>query len=1061
MRTPRCVWLWVWLVILSPAARATVFTNTRPEIAQMAGLWEADSVQISSLVTNQYPAFGTNTWEYIFPHANIAADGDIHVDMAIDSSGTGSSGNNVGGSPIIAEVVNVTAAQLTHLKLSSVVHSKTRGIFRFYTEHSSERHFELHPMTELLTNNGANSFGLDTNYRPNITNVSDGASHPNSTLIGVFDGSDTITTTVLADDNRVTITSPAPSVNYVQYAGVALSGLTNDSVSQYFWFRPTLVPTATVRCRIVTNTLAATAAAALFSNQTLTVNALTRTDMLEVSNRVAALSYPSNPTAGFARPVELITLSIGDTGVATLPIITNVQTTNVTGTAATILWTTDVASDSRVIYGLTPTTVTNVVSVGGSVTSHSVTLSGLVASTVYYFDVSSASPAGRTTDDNQEQHYIFITAGPFDLPLTPANGVTSTGNPGGPFTPTNQVYNLSNTNASPASWSVTKIATWLDVSPTNGLLAAGDSTNITVSINNSANSQSAGSYPDFVVFRNLSSGSLTSRVVRLTVFPLPTLAVTPFSAFSSAGPPGGPFNPAGQNYTLSNAGSNTLSWVAGNAANWLDLSATSGLLAPGASTTVTVSINTNANNLAESSYSDTVTFTNTTNGVGTTARAVNLYVSSFGFYDDFSTFQQNTNLVGQQSWTQEGVTNTLPLQVTNSTVVIPAGQTVPNQSAYKDFTQTNSTVFYGMTITMSFANTNTTAPQYFAGLNISTNAASFNNYRFSAKAGDPGNSNFVFVLRITGQGGDPYTQGAILSYGTQYRVIVQALAGGSNAPVYVNPISGDLGSQTAYLTNYIGTGTAPLSMGSFVIQQLERNATAFTTSAGASIGKVVVADNFTAVYNALFGAQAPVASFYGMPTSGTEPLAVTFADTSTGDITNRFWNFGDSSTTNVTTNVVAHTYTAGTYNVTLVASSSAGVSTNLQWSYITALTAFQSWQVLYFGSTTNPAAAPDADPDGDGQNNMAEFLTGTNPTNSVSAFRILNIAQESNDLRITWSTAGGKINAVQSATGVTGTYFDVSGNIPIAGIGDVTTNYLDFGGVTNQPALYYRIRLVP
>ena len=496
----------------------------------MAGLWEVDSVQISSLITNQYPAFGTNTWEYIVANSGTTSgDHDLHINMAIDSSGTGYHGNNLGSaSPIVAEVLNATPSQVAHLQLSSVKHSKTRGIFRFYTEHNSERHYELHPMTELLTNNGPNSFGLDTNYRPNVTNVSDGATHPNSTLIGIF--SDTMTITVLADNNRILIDSPIAG-NYMQYAGVALSALTNDSVSPYFWFRPDLVPSATVRCRIITNTLAATAAAGLFSNQTLTVNALTRTDMLEVSNQVAALSYPSNPSTSFTRPVELITLSITNTGVATLPIITDVQATSVTETSAIVQWTTDVPSDSRATYGLTPLTVTNSVNGSGTVTFHTVNLTGLVASNVYYFDVSSASPAGRTTEDNGEQHYIFVTSGPFDLPLTPAGGLTSSGNPGGPFSQTNQVYNLSNTNASSANWSVTKTAVWLDVSPTNGLLATGESTNITVSINDNANSLDAGSYSDFVVLRNLSSGSLTSRLVRLTVFPLPTLAVTPSLPF--------------------------------------------------------------------------------------------------------------------------------------------------------------------------------------------------------------------------------------------------------------------------------------------------------------------------------------------------------------------------------------------------------------------------------------------------------------------------------------------------------------------------------------------------
>src|ERR1017187_8898781 len=57
---------------------------------------------------------------------------------------------------------------------------------------------------------------------------------------------------------------------------------------------------------------------------------------------------------------------------------------------------------------------------------------------------------------------------------------------------------------------------------------------------------------------------------------------------------------------------------------------------------------------------------------------------------------------------------------------------------------------------------------------------------------------------------------------------------------------------------------------------------------------------------------APVASFTGSPLSGVPPLAVTFTDTSSGNITNWFWNFGDGGATNLATNTVLYTYnTAG------------------------------------------------------------------------------------------------------------------------------------------------------
>jgi hypothetical protein len=111
-------------------------------------------------------------------------------------------------------------------------------------------------------------------------------------------------------------------------------------------------------------------------------------------------------------------------------------------------------------------------------------------------------------------------------------------------------------------------------------------------------------------------------------------------------------------------------------------------------------------------------------------------------------------------------------------------------------------------------------------------------------------------------------------------------------------------------------------------------------------------------------------------------------------------------------------------------------------------------------------AAAGADPDGDGMSNTNEFLAGTNPTNSLSGLRIISVVQQSNDVVITWTTAGGHTNAVQATAGDAGggyatNFTNISGSIIIPGSGDTTTNYVDTGGATNTPSRYYRIRLVP
>jgi PKD repeat protein len=215
-------------------------------------------------------------------------------------------------------------------------------------------------------------------------------------------------------------------------------------------------------------------------------------------------------------------------------------------------------------------------------------------------------------------------------------------------------------------------------------------------------------------------------------------------------------------------------------------------------------------------------------------------------------------------------------------------------------------------------------------------------------------------------------------------------------------------------------------------------------------------------------APSAIAAFSATPTNGVEPLAVTFTDASSGTPPlSLTWDFGDNTTTNTAGGAsFGHSYTAGTYTVTLIVTNVDGVSTLASNNLINVITAFQDWQLQYFNCTNCAQAAGSADPDGDGQNNLAEFLAGTNPTNNSSALRITSATQESNSIRVTWTTAGGRTNAVQATAGdINGSYqtnfADISGSIVIPGNGDITTNYLDAGGATNASSGYYRIRLVP
>lgn len=118
------------------------------------------------------------------------------------------------------------------------------------------------------------------------------------------------------------------------------------------------------------------------------------------------------------------------------------------------------------------------------------------------------------------------------------------------------------------------------------------------------------------------------------------------------------------------------------------------------------------------------------------------------------------------------------------------------------------------------------------------------------------------------------------------------------------------------------------------------------------------------------------------------------------------------------------------------------------------------WKQQYGFDPLDPNVA-NMDSDGDGFSNSQEYLAGTNPTNAASAFRILSVARENSNLRVTWSAVGGHTNIVQAASSLAGSYSDVSSNIVIPGTSSTTTNYLDIGAVTNSPARFYRVRLVP
>jgi len=126
------------------------------------------------------------------------------------------------------------------------------------------------------------------------------------------------------------------------------------------------------------------------------------------------------------------------------------------------------------------------------------------------------------------------------------------------------------------------------------------------------------------------------------------MKVTPSGSFEPQGQAGGPFAPSSMVYTIENMETTGINYSVAKTQSWVDISATGGYLPGGGMANITVSVNSGANSLGNGAYSDTVTFTNTTNHDGDTLRAVSLQV---GVPTQQVAWDMSTN----PGWTTQGL----------------------------------------------------------------------------------------------------------------------------------------------------------------------------------------------------------------------------------------------------------------------------------------------------------------------------------------------------------------------------------------------------------------------
>ena len=127
------------------------------------------------------------------------------------------------------------------------------------------------------------------------------------------------------------------------------------------------------------------------------------------------------------------------------------------------------------------------------------------------------------------------------------------------------------------------------------------------------------------------------------------------------------------------------------------------------------------------------------------------------------------------------------------------------------------------------------------------------------------------------------------------------------------------------------------------------------------------------------------------------------------------------------------------------------------YTYGQTLIALESWRLKNFGISSNTGNAADtADPDHDGQNNLAEFAAGTNPNNAADVLKVLTSQKSGATFTLTASGKAGRIYALQRRADLAaGSWATVTTLTPLSADGPVVLT----DGAAPAGRAFYRIQV--
>ena len=381
---------------IATAPPATFTTTTSPPVITLvtatpgtttaAITWTTDSASSSRV------DYGTSATALTLNVSSVALSTAHSISLAGLTAGTAyfyrvtsvdSAGNSATSPVITAPAATFTTSTLPPvITLVTATPGTTTATITWTTDKASTSRVDYGTSATALTLT-VSSVALSTAHSISLTGLTSGTAYFYRVTSVDSAGNSATSPATTAPAATFTTTTPPPVITLVK----ATPGMATATIT---W---TTDKTSTSRVDYGTSATALTLNAS--SASLVTAHSISLADL--TAGTAYFYRVTSVDSAGNSATSPVTSLSPLTFTTTTQPLVITAVSVTPGSTAATITWTTDKTSNSRVDYGTSASALTLNSSRTALVTSHSVSLSGLTSGTVYFYRVTSVDAAGDST----------------------------------------------------------------------------------------------------------------------------------------------------------------------------------------------------------------------------------------------------------------------------------------------------------------------------------------------------------------------------------------------------------------------------------------------------------------------------------------------------------------------------------------------------------------------------------------------------------------------------------------------------------------------------------------